>query len=142
MRILSASTMAVLLAANALAAGNFENQPKFYRDDPLWRTPPATPVKNVTSRKLSDYYDFFEYTLFHPGDWAPKAGEAQPSQAINPVDEAPDSAWDTNRSARNRMTLADWMEGTGNSLPPAAGKFSVVAAKNEGITPGFVIKDA
>ena len=142
MRTFIASAIALALSANALAAGNFENQPKFYRDDPLWRTPAAVPVKNVTSRKLSDYYDFFEYTLFHPGDWAPKPGESQPSQAINTVDEVPDSAWYTNRHALHPMTLAELMEGAGNSRPPAPGKFTVVAAKNEGITPGFVIKDA
>ena len=134
--------MAVLLAANALAAGSFDGQPKFFRDDPLWRTPAPVPAKNIASRKLSDYYDFFEYTLFHPGDWAPRPGESEPSQAINTVGEVPDSAWFTNRHALHPMTLGELMQGTGNSRPPAPGQFTVVAAKNEGITPGFVIKDA
>jgi hypothetical protein len=134
--------MAVLLAANAMAATSFENQPKFFRDDPIWQTPAPVPVKNITSRKLSDYYDFFEYTLFHPGDWAPKPGESQPSMAINTVDEVPDSAWYTNRHAHRPMTLAELMRGAGDSRSPAPGGFTVIAAKNEGITPGFVIQDA
>jgi hypothetical protein len=61
---------------------------------------------------------------------------------INTVDEVPDSAWYTNRHARRTMSLAELMRGAGNSKPPAPGNFTVVAAKNEGITPGFVIKDA
>lgn len=142
MRTLITSTMAVVLAAGAFAASSFEGQPKFYGDDPLWQTPPPVPVTTIKSRKLSDYYDFFEYTLFHPGDWAPKSAEPVPSQGINTVDEVPDSAWYTNRHARHPMTMAELIRGAGDSRPPAPGKFSVVAAKNEGITPGFVIKDA
>ena len=61
------------------------------------------PVKNIAGRKLSDYYDFFENTMFHPGDWAPRPGESEPAQAVNTVDEVPDGAWYTNRHARRRM---------------------------------------
>ena len=58
------------------------------------------------------------------------------------MDEVPDSAWYTNRHARARMGIADLRRGPGDANPPAAGPFTVIAAKNEGITPGFVIRDA
>ena len=78
MRNLTASTMAVLLAGNALAAGNFENQPKFYRDDPLWRTPAPVPVKNIAGRKLS-----FDPTRQPPRTWRGSVVSLLPQGAMN-----------------------------------------------------------
>src|SRR5262249_23541179 len=69
-------------------------------------------------------------------------GEYLPSQGINTVDEVPDSTWYTNRHARHRMSLEELKRGTGNSAPPAPGKWNIIAAKNEGVTPGFRIRDA
>src|SRR5204863_2068962 len=65
-----------------------------------------------------------------------------PSQGINTVDEAPDSAWYTNRHASHRMTIEELRKGPGDSSAPAPGAWTVIAAKNEGVTPGFRIRDA
>ena len=104
--------------------------------------PRPVPVVNAASRKLSEYYDFLENTFFPPGERAPHTGIFLPSQAINTVDEVPDSAWYTNRHASRAMSLAELKAGPGDSHPPAAGNWTVIAAKNEGITPGFRIRDA
>ena len=40
------------------------------------------------------------------------------------------------------MSAAELKAGPGNSNPPAAGPWTVLAAKNEGVTPGFRIRDA
>src|SRR5436190_6278972 len=40
------------------------------------------------------------------------------------------------------MTTAELQRIPGPDVSPAAGKWTVVSAKNEGITPGFVILDA
>ena len=45
-----------------------EPRKKFYTDDPLWSMPRPAAARNVTPRKLSEYYDFFENTLFTPGE--------------------------------------------------------------------------
>src|SRR5262249_3370970 len=68
-------------------------------------------------------------------------GITLPSQGINTVDEVPDSAWYTNRHASRRMTIDELQTGAGTSQPPAPGKWTVVAAKSEGVTPGFRVRD-
>ena len=132
---------ASLLALSALEAAELKTNQKFYGDDPVWVMPKPEAVVKATNRKLSDYYDFFENTLFSPGERA-RHGAALPSQGINTVDEVPDSAWYTNRHATRRMTSDELRRGPGDSTPPATGAWTVVAAKNEGITPGFRIRDA
>jgi hypothetical protein len=122
-----------------MTAASLEKR-KFYRDDPLWRMPDPAPATQMAPRKLSEYYDFFENALFRSGEVA-RAGEILPSQGINTVDEVPDSAWYTNRHGFRRMSLEELTAGPGISKPPAPGPWTIVAAKNEGITPGFTIRD-
>ena len=119
----------LLIAAGALALGTLgaaelKTSQKFYGDDPVWVMPKPEAVVNAKSRKLSEYYDFFENTLFSPGDRPLKKGEFLPSQGINTVDEVPDSAWYTNRHATHRMTLDELRRGPGNSTPPASGAWT------------------
>jgi hypothetical protein len=142
MRSLILTLTAGLAAAGILAAGEPMTRKKFYSDDPLWSMPRPAAVTGAKTRKLSEYYDFFENTLFAPGERASKSGVVLPSQGINTVDEVPDSAWYTNRHARRRMTLDELKRGAGDSHAPASGGWTVIAAKNEGITPGFRIKDS
>jgi hypothetical protein len=128
----------------ALMAGGADAQytKKFFEDDPLWRMPRPAPATAVVPRSVNDYYDFFENTLFKTGERAKRPGEYLPSEAINTVDEVPDSAWYTNRHATARMTEQQLQAGPGNTQAPAEGPWTVVAAKNEGVTPGFRIRDS
>jgi hypothetical protein len=132
-----------MMAAGALGAdaGSAAGR-KFYSDDPIWKMPKPVAVTNPAKRSLSEYYDFFENTLFSPGERPKVKGLYLPSQGINTVDEAPDSAWYSNRHAMNRMSIEDLKRGPGNENPPAVGTWAVTAAKIEGITPGFRIRDA
>jgi hypothetical protein len=123
-----------------LRTADLKTRQKFYSDDPVWSMPRPVAVDKVTYRPLSDYYDFFENSLSHPGERASK-GTFLPSQGINTMDEAPDSAWYTNRHASRRMSLEELRKGAGDSNPPAPGAWTVIAAKNEGVTPGFRVKD-
>lgn len=140
-RTITLSSIAALFMSHAPGA-SLESGRKFYGDDPLWKNPSPAPVTQAAPRKLSDYYDFFQNTLFHPGEQVRHAGQWLPSQGVNTVDEVPDSAWFTNRHAMRRMSIEELQRGPGNQEPPAAGKWTVVAAKNEGVTPGFTIRDA
>jgi hypothetical protein len=141
-RSTAAAVAAALLSLVTAEAAGLRVGKKFYSDDPIWSMPRPTPVVKAAPRPLSDFYDFFDNTLFAPGEHAPRKGMFLPSQAINTVDEVPDSAWHTNRHAGRRMTVRELQAGPGDSNPPAEGTWTVVAAKNEGVTPGFRIVDS
>ena len=143
MRTLSITTTiaAALFVFGSLRAESLNANKKFYADDPIWSSPKPAPAHTAT-RKLNEYYDFFSNTFFPAGERALRTGIFLPSQAVNTLDEAPDSAWYTNRHAAQRMSIEALKAGPGNVRPPAPGIWTVVGAKNEGITPGFRIKDS
>ncbi len=118
------------------------NAQKFYEDDPITKVPLPMNVENVSSRKLSDYYDFFYNTFSQPGERHTKT-RLIPAQAVNTLGEAPDSSWYTNRHYQNPMTTEALVRGPGDANAPSLeGPWRVVAAKTEGITPGFTILDS
>jgi hypothetical protein len=115
---------------------------KFYGDDPLDKDPPPINVERVTARQISDAYDLFAGVLTKRGEQKTKARPI-PAQAINTLGEVPDNAWYTNRHNRHPMTIEELVRGPGDQNPPdAAGPLTVVAAKTEGVTPGFVMEDS
>src|SRR5262249_18334624 len=58
------------------------------------------------------------------------------------VGEVPVNAWYTNRHAFRRMSIADLRRGPGNATPPLqTGQWTIVGAKSDGVTPGFIIED-
>ena len=94
------------------------------------------PVAKALNRPINEYFDFFLNTFAQPaGD---QKHDPAPSQAVNTLGEVPDSAWYTNR----RLSIEEMVRGPGDSKPPATDKpWSVLSGKNEGITPGLVIRD-
>jgi hypothetical protein len=125
-RVLAALVLALPLTAQ-----------KFYPDDPLLREPPPIPVAKAHNRSINEYYDFFQNTFAEPvrdEKYAPC-----PSEAVNTLDEVPDNAWYTNR----RLTIEETVRGPGVSRAPAVDKlWIVVSGKNEGVTPGLVMRDS
>jgi hypothetical protein len=116
---------------------------KFYPDDPLWRDPPPLAVAKAKSRGIDEYYDFFQNTLFEPVKEQKKAHAPPPSEAINTLGEVPDSAWFTNRIGSHAMSIEELVRGPGVANAPAADQpWTVLSGKNEGITPGLVIRDS
>ncbi|HEY6987626.1 MAG TPA: hypothetical protein VH369_04545 [Bryobacteraceae bacterium] len=109
------------------------------RDDPIWREPAPISVGKLSKRQINDTYDQLENMFLHPG----RARDGGPERALetNTLDEVPDSAWYTNRHGRHRMTMDELLRGPGNQRAPAAGPWTILGAKNEGVTPGFVIRD-
>lgn len=111
-------------------------------DDPLWQEPAPLPVGKLKPRKIDDAYDQMEKTFFRQGD--PPEGGPPPAMGVNTLGEVPDSAWYTNRHAQNRrMSLAELVRGPGEGRPPEnGGDWTILSAKSEGVTPGFVIQDS
>ena len=128
-------TFVLLTAATAAAR-------TFYEDDPLWQAPKPMKIESANNRKLSDIYDFFYMTFGKPGE---KQLPGKPIRAgeVNTLGEVPDSTWYTNRHWKRRMSIEELVRGPGNTNPPATDSpWRVVAAKTEGVTPGFTIKDS
>jgi hypothetical protein len=99
-------------------------------------------VEAVLSRKLSDYYDFVANTMTEPGERNTQT-RTIPAQEVNTLGDAPDSAWYTQRHYFHPMSLEELVRGPGDANAPSLdGPWTVVAAKTEGVTPGFTISDS
>jgi hypothetical protein len=127
--------------AGLLLAGT-SSAKRFYDDDPIQHEPKPMNVEDARRRKLSDYYDFFLNSFAHPGERNTKTRKI-PAQAVNTLGDVPDSSWYTKRHYWRPMTIEELVRGPGNQTPPSPdGPWQVVAAKAEGITPGFMIRDS
>src|SRR5215510_2251935 len=138
--------LALIASVEAMAPAPAADQSgkKFYSDDPLWREPAPRPVRQVATRKVDNIYDFLENSYVTPGREG-KAAKRVPRPALdfNTLGEVPDSAWYTNRHAFRRMSIAELKRGPGNTTPPVQSEaWSIIGAKSDGVTPGFVIEDA
>ena len=114
---------------------------KFYDDDPLAHEPPPLRVEKAQPRKISDIYDLFSHVLSTPGEKHAKTGRIV-ARDINTLGEVLEGSWYNKRHARQRMTLQQLAAGPGDASPPADGEWIVVSAKSEGVTPGFLVRDA
>src|SRR5262245_37373552 len=138
---LAGLAVAVLgICGYAQSAG--DGSKKFYPDDPLWREPAPRSTSQVKAREIDSLYDFVQNRFVVPAQQknARKEGPV-PAANINTLGEVPDSNWYTNRHGQRRMSIAELQRGPGNTTPPADGPWQIVAAKSDGITPGFVIED-
>lgn len=110
--------------------------PRFFPDDPLWHEPDTEDASNVAAGEVSFAYDIVDNLLRNPGDEA----EDVRARSINTLDEVPDSSWFTNRIGRRPMAMDEILRASGAS-GPADGTWTVISAKTDGRTPGFVIAD-
>ena len=132
----------ILIAALLLACATVAHARKFYDDDPLWQVPKPMAIDEANNRKLSDIYDYLFMTFGKPGE-KQRPGKLIPAGEVNTLGDVPDSMWYTNRHRKRRMTIEELVRGPGNSNSPSMdAPWRVTAAKTEGVTPGFTIKDS
>ncbi|MFT4111617.1 hypothetical protein [Silvibacterium sp.] len=106
----------------------------FLPDDPLRDVPEVAAVGKTTAQSINQLYDF----AVNSGQYKPPKVMG-PSLGVNTLGEVPDSSWYTNRDL-SAITPEEIRKGSrthGLPQPP----FTVVAAKTEGVTPGFRIRD-
>ncbi len=116
---------------------------KFYSDDPLAEAPPPRRVEDAAYRKLSDYFDLFSNLFAKMGEQQTEVGHPIPAQGVNTLGEPIDRSWWTPRHYYRPMTLEQLRAGAGAGDPPSPdGPWTIISAKAEGITPGFIIKDS
>ncbi len=121
---------------------------KFYGDDPLMKAPlPRSLTNKPRARNFNDLYDLFSLSLTEIGERQPKNPKTPriPAVAGNTLGEVPDSLdWYMNRHTLQKpMPLDDLIKGPNVTGPPSMdGPWAVLSAKNQGVTPGFVIRDS
>jgi hypothetical protein len=112
-------------------------------DDPLEYELAPVSVGELARRKLSDYYDTISHTVRTPGDLNRSRSEAVPAQGVNTLGEPMQGAWWVKRHYYRRMSIPELIAGPGNQRPPSFdGPWTVIGAKSEGVTPGFLMMDA
>jgi len=111
---------------------------RFFPDDPIWREPVTQDVKSATRYEPDLAYQTIENLFWRPGDRT----LGQRAKNINTVDEVPDGPFFVNRAGRLPLTPALVARAANTSDGPAAGPWTVVSAKSDGVTPGFTVRDA
>ena len=124
--------------AVAVTAGAVKNGQKFYPDDPIAQIVDAEDASGVQDRDIDLEYDTLENLFSWPGDQTPNVR----AQNVNTIDEVPDSTWFTNRLGSVPVTVDELVTGPGAGNGPAPGGWTVIAAKNDGVMPGFRVRDA
>jgi hypothetical protein len=107
---------------------------QFMADDPLARTPEVAAVGKIDVQNINALYDFALYSFKY------KNKTVTDSLAINTLGDVPDSSWFTNRDLSSFSTEALKKGGRSHGAPQPP--YSVVAAKTEGVSTGFRIRDA
>jgi hypothetical protein len=136
MMIRRAAAVIVLIATACLALG--AQTRRFFPDDPIWREPMTQNVKDASRYEPDLTYQTLENLFWRPGD----REVGQRAQNINTVDEVPDGPYFENRAGRTPLTPAIVARAANTSNGPAPGKWTVVSAKSDGVTPGFTIRDS
>ena len=129
--------LAAAALAGAWAPDARTSSPRFYSDDPLATEPATQDASGVQPWEIDLTYDIVSNLFGHPGD--PAIGVR--AQNVNTIDEVPDGPWFRNRLGRETVDVEDMARGPNTSNGPAAGTWTVIAAKTDGITPGFTIRD-
>ena len=124
-----------ILITFALFASPSIADPRFYPDDPIWTDIDTEDASAAEPWDINLLYDAVENMFTKPGD---KTTDTR-ALSINTVDEVPDSSWFTNRK---NLTPEDVAKGPNTTDGPASGTWTVIAAKNDGVSPGFTIKDS
>jgi hypothetical protein len=124
-----------LFAASIFTFSGLCSAAKFYPDDPIMEVKDTQNASGIEPWEINLFFDL-TYNLFaHPGDPTPNVR----AQSINTIDEVPDSSWFTNRKGLTPEMVAKAVDTTNG---PAEGKWTIIASKNDGVSPGFTIKDS
>lgn len=126
----------LLIAGATLVVG--AASPRFYPDDPIWREPVTQDVTTAARYEPDLAFQTLENLFWRPGDRV----RGQRAKNINTVDEVPDGAFYENRAGRIPLTPAIVARAANTGDGPARGKWTVVSAKSDGVTPGFTIRDS
>jgi len=133
MRPFLAALAAALLCAPPAPAGPGR---LFYPDDPIEIDPETEDASGVRPWNVNGPYDFVENSFLQDADKRDIR-----ALDVNTTDEVPDSSWYTNRAVERPLSPAEVASADGTAGGPAKGAWTIVSAKPEGRSPGFVVRD-
>jgi hypothetical protein len=113
---------------------------RFRIDDPICCEPAPLNVDTLEYRRINEYYDFFRNTFQEPGEANERAPAPISAQSVNTMGEVLNGAWFTNRELTHEQIVRGPTDPS--RAPDPSGVWTVIGAKTEGVTPGFVIRDA
>jgi hypothetical protein len=131
------SILTALLALTSILGAGAAGK-KFYPDDPIARVEDSQDASAVKERSIDLLYDTIENSFHRPGDSTPNVR----AQNVNTVDEVPDSNWFANRLGTRPVSVEELLTGPDTTAGPARGNWTVIDAKNDGVTPGFTVRDS
>ena len=110
----------------------------FHNDDPLLREPETQDASAAKEWTIDLFIDLAVNLFGQPGDRATgvRAGN------VNTIDEVPDSSWFTNRILARPVSIDEAVRGPGGRGGPAPGVWTITAAKDVGVSPGFTVQDS
>src|SRR6476661_3194495 len=133
-RFVAISLMAVIFLSSVKSSAS----KRFYGDDPISQEVNSQDASGVKLYEPQLIYDVAENMFARPGD----KDFNRRAQNINTVDEVPDGSWFTNRAGRRTLTPEEVARGSNTGSGPSAGRWTIIAAKTDGVTPGFTIRDS
>src|SRR3954453_6800814 len=131
--LIAAIGVATIIAVSGHAAG-----PKFFPDDPLSVERDHQDASKIRPWDIDLLTEIGYALIGNPGDPTPGVR----AQNVNTVDEGPDSSWFANRLGRRAVSVEEVTRGPDATDGPDAGTWTVTSSKSNGITPGFIIRDA
>lgn len=147
---------ALLLAAGGLLAVRVGAAESLSHGPVVWYADDARPIAEPAPRDPNLLWDYVEDSTLlpirrhsEPGPLLRRLGAqlggqpARPAAGINSLDEVPNSSWFTHRIGLFPLDAASAARGPGTGAgPERSAPWTVTSAKTEGVTPGFVIRDA
>jgi hypothetical protein len=134
----AAAALVVIIGLATLVPSTYSQAPRFLPDDPLTIERASQDASGVKPWEIDLTYDLATNLFGKLGDPTPNVR----AQNVSSIDEVPDSSWFTNRAGARPLTRDGLERGPDTTDGPAPGQWTVVAAKSDGITPGFTIRDA
>jgi hypothetical protein len=147
-----ATSLLVLILAIGGAGSAGARKPAPLRDAPVaWWEDPGAPIPQPETRDPHALVDMARDGFFLPLERFAnplrrlrdlKGDPVAPAADVNALDEALNSSWFTNRIGLFPLSPAEVALGPGPGTgPDPDGPWLVVAAKAEGVTPGFTVRD-
>jgi len=137
-RLVLAAVTSGLVTTVLLVADTPTKSPKFFHDDPLWRELASQDASGAKFYEPDLIYDAAENMFAKPGD----KDFNRRAENLNTVDEVADGNWFTNRAGMRTLSPEEVSRAANTNDGPMPGKWTVISAKTDGVTPGFTVKDS